>query len=122
MITNLLKILVKKLIFLILFLENVPQLLKIAAFSLHQYQSNIEFTKDDIKRIICKFDPSKTHSHDTISVFKLKMYGGVIFLPLFTIFKNYLKCEIFPDDWNKENETLCLYLKKTTNKTPKTIV
>ena len=112
MIINLLKILVKKLIFLILFLENGPQLLKIGAFSLHQYLSNIEFTKDDIKRIICKFDPSKTHSHDTISVHKLKMYGGAIFLPLFTIFKNYLKCEIFPDVWNKRKGNTVFIFKK----------
>ena len=112
MITNLLKILVKKLIFLILFLENGAQLLKITVFSLDQYLSTIEFTKDDIKRIICKFDPSKTHSHDTISVHKLKMYGGAIFLPLFTIFKNYLKCEIFPDDWNKRKGNTVFIFKK----------
>ena len=112
MITNLLKILVKKLIFLIHFLENGAQLLKITVFSLDQYLSTIEFTKDDIKRIICKFDPSKTHSHDTISVHKLKMYGGAIFLPLFTIFKNYLKCEIFPDDWNKRKGNTVFIFKK----------
>ena len=110
--TNLLKILVKKLIFLIHFLENGAQLLKITVFSLDQYLSTIEFTKDDIKRIICKFDPSKTHSHDTISVHKLKMYGGAIFLPLFTIFKNYLKCEIFPDDWNKRKGNTVFIFKK----------
>ena len=112
MITNLLKILVKKLIFLIHFFENGAQLLKITVFSLDQYLSTIEFTKDDIKRIICKFDPSKTHSHDTISVHKLKMYGGAIFLPLFTIFKNYLKCEIFPDDWNKRKGNTVFIFKK----------
>ena len=112
MITNLLKILVKKSIFLICFLENSAQLLKITVFSLDQYLSTIEFTKDDIKRIICKFDPSKTHSHDTISVHKLKMYGGAIFLPLFTIFKNYLKCEIFPDDWNKRKGNTVFIFKK----------
>ena len=78
----------------------------------NQYLSTIEFTKDDIKRIICKFDPSKTHSHDTISVHKLKMYGGAIFLPLFTIFKNYLKCEIFPDDWNKRKGNTVFIFKK----------
>ena len=26
-----------------------------------QYLANIEFTKDDIKRIICKLDPKKAH-------------------------------------------------------------
>ena len=31
-----------------------------------QYLANIEFTKDDIKRIICKLDPNKAHGHDMI--------------------------------------------------------
>ena len=33
-----------------------------------QYLANIEFTKDDIKRIICKLDPNKAHGHDMISI------------------------------------------------------
>ena len=38
-----------------------------------QYLANIEFTEDDIKRIICKFDPNKAHGHDMISICMLKM-------------------------------------------------
>ena len=38
-----------------------------------QYLSNIEFTKDNIKRIICKLDLIKAHGHDMISICMLKM-------------------------------------------------
>ena len=36
-----------------------------------QYLANIEFTKDDIKRIICKLDPNKAHGHDLVSILRL---------------------------------------------------
>ena len=40
-----------------------------------QYLANIELTKDDIKRIICKLDSNKAYGHDMISVCMLKMSG-----------------------------------------------
>ena len=63
-----------------------------------QYLANIEFTKDDIKRIICKLDPNKAHGHDMISIRMLKMSGDAIIELLFKISENCLKCRIFPDD------------------------
>ena len=69
----------------------------------NQYLENIEITKDDIKRSICKLDPNKAHGHDMISIRMLKMPDDAIIEPLFKIFKNYLKCGIFPDDWKKGN-------------------
>ena len=68
-----------------------------------QYLANIEFTNDDIIRILRKLDPNKAHGHDMISIRMLKMSGDAIIEPLFKIFKNCLKCGIFPDDWKKEN-------------------
>ena len=47
-----------------------------------QYLANIEFAKDDIKRIICKLDPNKDHGHDMISIRMLKMSGNAIIEPL----------------------------------------
>ena len=67
-----------------------------------QYMANIEFTKDDIKRIICKLDPNKA-GHDLISIRMLKVSGNALIEPLFKVFKNCLKCGIFPDDWKKRN-------------------
>ena len=56
-----------------------------------QYLANIDFTKDDIKRIICKLDPNKSHGHDLISIRMLKVSGDVIIEHLFKIFKKLLK-------------------------------
>ena len=109
MITNLLQILVKKLISSILFfakqcsiIENNSVLPSSTNPINDQYLANIEFTKDDIKRIICKLDPNKAHGHDMINSM-LKMSSNAIIEPLFKIFKNCLKCGIFPDDWKKGN-------------------
>ena len=66
-----------------------------------QYLINIESMKDDIKRIICKLDPNKAHGHVMISIRMLKMSGDATIEPLFKIFKNCLKCGIFPDNWRK---------------------
>ena len=84
-----------------------------------QYLAHIELTKDDIKRIICKLNPNKAHGHDMINIRMLKMSGNTIILPLFKIFKNCLKCGIFPDDWKKGN--IVPIFKIVTNKTSKTI-
>ena len=52
-----------------------------------QYLANTEFTKDDIKRIICKLDSNKAHGHDIISIRMLKMSGDAIVEPLQNIRK-----------------------------------
>ena len=54
-----------------------------------------------LKKIIRKLDPNK--NHDIISICMLKLPGDAIIEPLFTIFKNRLKCGIFPDYWKKGN-------------------
>ena len=46
-----------------------------------QYLANIEFTKDYIKRTICKLNPNKAHGHDMISISMLKMSGEAIIEP-----------------------------------------
>ena len=113
----------KEPISLILFQQNSLQLLKIPVFPsstnhiTDQYLSNIEFTKDDIKRIICKLDPNKAHGHDRVSIRILKMSGDAIIESVFKIFKNL---EFFQITGKKE--TLYRFLKKATSKTSKTIV
>ena len=69
----------------------------------YQYLAKVEFTKHDIKRIICKLDRNKAHGHDMISICMLKVSGGAIIEPLFKIFKNCLKCGIFSDGLKKGN-------------------
>ena len=68
-----------------------------------QYLADNKLTEDDINRIICKRDPNKAPGHDIISICMLKISGDAIIEPLFRIFKNWLICEIFLDDWKKGN-------------------
>ena len=82
-------------------IENNSALLSSTNPITNQYLANIEFTKDGIKKIICKLDPNKAHGHDMISIRMLKMSGDAKIEPFFKIFKNCLKCGIFPDDWKK---------------------
>ena len=109
-ITNLLQILVKKLDLFNSFLakqcsiiENNSVLPSLTNLVTDQYMANIEFTKNDIKRIICKLDSNNAHGHDMISICVLKMSGDAVIEPLFNIFKNCLKCWIFLDDCKKGN-------------------
>ena len=85
MITNLLQILVKKPISLILFFANQSSVIEnnivLPSSTNHitdQYLANIEFTNNDIKRIICKLDPNKAHDHDMISICMLKISSDTI--------------------------------------------
>ena len=98
----------KKRISVILFLQNSAQLLKkisVLPSSTTQYLVNIQCTKDDIKRIICKLDPNKAHGYDVISIGMLKMSGDAIIEPLFKISKNIPRNiqKIYSNDWKKGN-------------------
>ena len=84
-------------------IENSSVLTSLTIPVTYQYLAKIEFTKDDIKRIICKLDSNKAHGHDMISICMLKVSRGAIIEPLFKISKNCLKCRIFSDGWKKGN-------------------
>ena len=45
---------------------------------------------------------NKTHGHDGVSIRKLKLCGSLIRKPL-SLFHNYLRDEVFPNDWKKAN-------------------
>ena len=81
-------------------IENNSILFSSAITITDQYLANIELTKDDIKRIICKIDSNKAYGHDMmfVSVCMLRMSGDAIIEPLLEIFKNRLKCGVFPDN------------------------
>ena len=98
---NLLQILVKKLMSLILFLQDSAQLLKLTVFSIHKLIPLLIRTCQILNSQICKLDPNKSHGYDMISVRMLKKSGDAIIKLLFTIFKNCLKCRTFPDGWKK---------------------
>ena len=126
-VTDLLLILVKKPISLIFFffekqcliIENNSVLpLSTIPITTDQYLANIEFMKDDIKRIICRLVPNKAHGYDMISICMLKMSGETI-IKLLQIIQKLLKM------WNISRwleKRKHRFFKKVTNKISKIIV
>ena len=61
----------------------------------------VNFSTDDISKIINNLDPNKAHGHDMLSIRMKKFCGDSIFKPLSIIFNDCLKEEKFPSDWKK---------------------
>ena len=60
-----------------------------------------QFTVNDIKSILNKLDPDKTHGHDMISVSMVKLCGDSFRNPLEIIFKTYLNQEFLKQNGKK---------------------
>ena len=65
--------------------------------------SVINFTDDDILKIIRSLNINKAHGHDDISVRMIKICDKAILEPLSIIYKNCIDTGIFPDSWKKSN-------------------
>lgn len=50
--------------------------------------STIEFTNNDIEKIIESLDPNKTHDHNKINIRMLKVCGSFIFKALQFMFRS----------------------------------
>ena len=67
----------------------------------------INFTTDNIEKIIVSLNPNKAHGHDNISIRMLKICGNTICKPLELIFKQALTTGVFPSEWKKGNIVPC---------------
>ena len=67
----------------------------------------INFTADNIEKIIVSLNPNKAHGHDNISIRMLKICGDTICKPLELIFKQALTTGVFPSEWKKGNIVPC---------------
>ena len=65
--------------------------------------SVINFTDDDILKIIRSLNINKAHGHDDISIRMIKICDKAILEPLSIIYKNCIDTGIFPDSWKKSN-------------------
>ena len=63
----------------------------------------INFTGDDILKIIRSLNINKVHGHNNISIRMMKTYNKAILEPLSIIYKNFIETEIFPDSLKKSN-------------------
>ena len=61
----------------------------------------VNFSTNDISKIISNLDPNKTHDHDMLSIRMIKLCGNSICKPLSIIFNDCLKEGKFPSDWKK---------------------
>ena len=65
--------------------------------------SAIDFTDDDILKIVRSLYINKVHGHDDISIRMIKICDKAILEPLSTIYKNCIHTGILPDSWKKYN-------------------
>ena len=59
--------------------------------------NTINFTKDDILRVISKLNPDKGHGHDQISISIIQICDKAIYKPLNFIYSSWIKSGIFPN-------------------------
>ena len=65
--------------------------------------TSINFSDNDILKIIRSLDINKAHGHDDISVRMVKICDDSIKKPLSIIYKNCIKTGIYPNAWKKSN-------------------
>ena len=61
----------------------------------------VNFSTDDISKIINNLDPKKAHGHDMLSIPMIKLCENSKCKPLSIIFNDCLKEGKFPSDWKK---------------------
>ena len=65
--------------------------------------STVNFSVDDIRKIIQNLNPNKAHGFDMISIRMLQICGASICKPLDIIFRSCIKTGEFPAEWKKAN-------------------
>ena len=65
--------------------------------------TTIDFSNNDIIKIIRNLDPNKAHGYDMISIRMMKIWDDSICKPLKLIFQSCLKSGKFPSEWKKAN-------------------
>ena len=75
--------------------------------------NTINFTKDDILRVISKLNPDKGHGHDQISISIIQICDKAIYKPLNFIYSSWIKSGIFPNKWKT---AIVLPIQKRDNK------
>ena len=88
-------------------LKNCSKLPTNLRYVTHKRLRAINFTADNIEKIIVSLNSNKAHVHDSISIRMLKIYGDTICKPLELIFKQALATGVFPSEWKKGNIVPC---------------
>ena len=83
--------------------SNISELPVILTRKTHESLSKIDFSTDDILKIIRNLDPNKAHGHDMISIRMIKICDTSICRPPKLIFQACLESGNFPNEWKKAN-------------------
>ena len=65
--------------------------------------NTLNFSNNDIEKIIQNLDPNKAHGHDKRSIRVINICGKSICKPLQLIFNQYIGTGSFPLEWKKAN-------------------
>ena len=72
-------------------------------FTTEKRLDTLNFSNNDIEKIIHNIDPNKAHDHDKISIRMIKICGKSICKPLNLIFNQFIVTGSFPLEWEKAN-------------------
>ena len=75
-------------------------------FTTEKPLDTLNFSNNDIEKIIQNLDPNKAHGHDKISIPMIKICGKSICKPLNLIFNQCIDTGSFPLEWRKVNIVL----------------
>ena len=70
-------------------------------FTTEKRLDTLNFSDNDIEKIIEKLDPNKVHGHDKISIRMIKICGKSIFKPLQLIFNQCIDTGSLLLEWRK---------------------
>ena len=65
--------------------------------------STVNFSIDDIAKLLQNLDPNKAHGHGKISIRMLQLCGNSICKPLELIFQQKMESGSFPSEWKKRD-------------------
>ena len=74
----------------------------------------VNFTTDDIFKIINNLDPNKAHGHDMLIIRMIKLCGNSICKPLSITFNCLKEGKLFPSDWKKNSCCTCSQERRQT--------
>ena len=80
-----------------------------------QSLTSVNFSQDDILKIIQNLNPNKAHGPDKISIRMIKICGKSLCKPLEMIFKSCIIKGEFPSEWKKAN-VVPVHKKATSNR------
>ena len=65
--------------------------------------TKMDFSSNDILKIIKNLEPNKAHGHDMIGIRMVNIYDDSICKPLKLVFQSSLESGKFPNEWKKAN-------------------